>query len=252
MKSNPFSVCIALLVLSCAAGCGSDDDSDPAGGGGPVSLGTASQYVILAKSGISTVPPSVVTGDLGLSPAAASYITGFSLTSDASNEYATSAQITGRVYASDYTSPTPSKMTTAIGDMETAFTNAAGRAADFTESGAGDIGGLTLSPGVYKWGTGVLIPTDVTFSGSDTDTWILQVAQDLTLANATQVLLAGGALAKNIMWQVSGAVDLGTTSHFEGVIMSQTGITLHTGASINGRLLAQTAVALDGSTVVQP
>jgi hypothetical protein len=136
--------------------------------------------------------------------------------------------------------------------MQTAYTDAAGRAADVTELGAGDISGLTLVPGVYKWGTGVSINTDVTLSGSTTDVWIFQIAGGLTQAAATRVNLIGGALAKNVFWQVFGAVDIGTTAHVEGVILSQTSIVLRTGASVNGRLLAQTAVTLDTNAVTQP
>ena len=226
--------------------------SDVVAAGLGVNLGTASTFAILAKSAISTVPTSAVTGNLGVSPAAASYITGFSLTADATNVFSTSPQVTGKVYAADYSSPSPSNMTAAVSDMELAFTDAAGRAPDVTELGAGNIGGLTIAPGVYKWGTGVLIPTDVTLTGSATAVWIFQIAQDLTVSSAVNVHLAGGALAKNVFWQVAGRVDLGTTAHLEGIILSQTSITLRTGATINGRLLAQTAVNLDGSTVVEP
>ncbi len=218
----------------------------------PVNLGTAGTYAILAKSGISTVPTSAVTGNLGVSPAAATYITGFSLTADATNVFALSPQVTGKVFASNYASPTPSSLTTAIGDMELAFTDAAGRAAKVTELGAGDIGGQTLTAGVYKWGTGLLVPTNVTLSGSATDVFILQIGKSLTVSNGTKVLLTGGALAKNVFWQVAGAAEIGTTAHVEGIILSQTSITLRTGASINGRLLAQTAVSIDASTVVEP
>jgi hypothetical protein len=219
---------------------------------GNVNLAMAGNFVILAMSGISTVPASAVTGDLGLSPAAASYITGFSLTADHTNVFSTSPQVTGQVFASDYAVPTPTNLTAAISDMELAFTDAAGRAPDVTELGAGNIGGMTLTRGVYKWGTGLLIPTDITLNGSGTDVWIFQIAQDLTMASATNVALTGGAIPENIYWQVSGAVDLGTTAHFEGIILSQTAITLETGASINGRLMAQTAVSIDGSAVVAP
>ena len=198
------------------------------------------------------MPTSAVTGDLGVSPAAATFITGFSLTADATNVFSTSPQVTGKVYAADYASPTPANLTTAIGDMQLAFTDAAGRAPGVTELGAGNIGGMTLAPGVYKWGTGLLIPTDVTLTGSATDVWIFQIAQDLTMSSGTKILLAGGALAKNVFWQVAGLVDLGTTAHVEGIVLTQTSITLRTGASINGRLLAQTAVNIDGSTVVAP
>ena len=196
------------------------------------------------------MPTSAVTGNLGVSPAAATFITGFSLTADSTNVFSTSPQVTGKVYAADYAPPTPSNLTTAVGDMELAFTDAAGRAPDVTELGAGNIGGMTLAPGVYKWGTGLLIPTDVTLTGSATDVWIFQIAQDLTMSSGAKILLAGGALPKNVFWQVAGLVDLGTTAHFEGVVLTQTSITLRTGASINGRLLAQTAVSIDGSTVV--
>jgi hypothetical protein len=166
--------------------------------------------------------------------------------------FSTSPQVTGKVYAADYTVPTPSAMTTAVADMQLAYTNAAGRAAGVTELGAGNIGGMNLTPGVYKWGTGLLIPTDLALTGTATDVWIFQVAQNLTMSSGTKILLAGGAQPKNIFWQVAGLVDLGTTAHFEGVILTQTSITLRTGASINGRLLAQTAVNLDGNSVVQP
>ncbi len=220
--------------------------------GAPVELGTAGLFVILAKSGVSTVPNSVIVGDVGVSPAAASYVTGFSLTADASNTFATSPQITGKVYAADQAAPTPSKMTTAIGDMELAFTDAAGRAPDVIELGAGDIGGMTLPAGVYQWGTGLLIPADVTLTGSATDVWIFQIAQDLTVSSGKRVTLAGGALPKNVFWQVAGAVELGTTAHLEGVVLTQTSATLRTGASLNGRMLAQTAVDLDSATVIQP
>lgn len=217
-----------------------------------VNLGTAGTFAILAKAAISTVPTSVITGNLGISPAAATAITGFALTMDPTNVFSTSPQVTGNVYAADYAPPTPVNLTTAVLDMQTAFTDAAGRAAGVTELGAGNIGGMTLAPGVYKWGTGLLIPTDVTLTGSATDVWVFQIAQDLTVSSATNVVLAGGALAKNVFWQVTGLVDLGTTSHFNGVVLSATAITLHTGASVNGRLLAQTAVSIDNSTVVQP
>jgi hypothetical protein len=226
----------------------------PAAGPAPVVLGTAGNYVILAKTGISTVPTSAVTGDLGVSPIDSTAITGFSLVLDGSTQFSTSSQVTGRVYAADYAPPTPANLTTAVSNMETAYTDAAGRAADVTELGAGNIGGLTLAPGVYKWGTGVTIPTDVTLSGGPNDVWIFQIEGDLTMAGAQTVILSGGALPKNIFWQVAGGagVTLGAAAHFEGIILAQTAITLNTGATMNGRLLAQTAVNIDGSTVTEP
>jgi len=231
---------------------GSGGSGDTGNAGSPVSLGAAQDFAILAKSGISTVPPSAITGDVGVSPAAASYLTGFDLVLDDTTQFATSPQVTGQIFAADYDAPTPADMTAAVSDMELAFTDAAGRAADVTELGAGDIGGMTLTPGVYAWGTGLTIPVDVTLNGGATGVWIFQIAQDLTVSSATKVVLAGGALPKNVFWQVAGQVELGTTAHFEGVVLSKTSVTLGTGASINGRLLAQTAVTLDASTVVEP
>ena len=219
----------------------------------PVNLGTAGNFVILAKSGISTVPTSAITGDIGVSPIDSTAITGFSLILIAASPFATSAQVTGKVYAPDYALPTPANLTTAIGDMQTAYTDAAGRTIpDFTELGAGQIGGLTLVPGLYKWGTDVLISSDVTLSGGPNDVWIFQIAGKITQANGTKVHLTGGARAANIFWQAFGDVSLGTITHFEGIIMAQTSISLGTGASINGRLLAQTAVTLGANTVTAP
>jgi hypothetical protein len=217
-----------------------------------VVLGGAGNYVILAKSGISTTGVTAVTGDLGLSPAAAGSITGFGLVADSTNVFSTSAQVTGNVYASNYAVPTPGNLTTAVNNMLTAYTDAAGRAPDYSELGAGNIGGMTLPPATYKWNTGVTIPMDVTLNGGPNDVWIFQVAQGITQASAAQVILTGGALAKNVFWQSAGVVALGTTAHMEGVILAQTAITLNTGASANSRLLAQTAVTLNSNAVTQP
>lgn len=219
----------------------------------PVNLGSAGSFAILSKSGISTIPTSAITGDIGVSPIAQVALTGFSETMDPSNTFSTSTQVVGKIYAADYTPPTPSKMTTAIGDMETAYTDAAGRTLpDFTELGAGAIGGKTLAPGLYKWGTNVLISTDVTLNGSATDVWIFQIAQNLSQASATNVKLTGGALAKNVFWQVAGAAIIETTAHFEGIILSKTAINVKTNASVKGRLLAQTDVTLEQNAVTQP
>ncbi len=222
-------------------------------GPGPVNLGTAGNYVILAKSAVSTTVGTTVVGDIGLSPAAESFITGFGQARDATNEFSISSMVTGKLYAANMAAPTPTVMTTAVGDMELAYTDAAGRTLpDFTELGAGDISGLTLVPGLYKWGTGVLVASNITLSGGANDVWIFQVAQDLTVSNAVIITLSGGALAKNVFWQVAGQATLGTTSDFKGVILSQTQIVLGTGAILNGRALAQTAVTLDANAVTVP
>jgi len=216
-----------------------------------VNLGEAGDYVIVAKTAINNSSTSVITGNLGLSPAATSYITGLSLTN--ATGYATSAQVTGNIYAADMASPTPIHLTTAINNMDSAYTDAAGRPSpDFSELGTGNLGGLTLVPGLYKWTNNVTIPTNVTIAGGPNDVWIFQIAGNLTMSSAVKITLSGGAQASHIFWQIAGEATLGTTSHFEGTILSMTGITLQTGASMNGRALAQTAVILDANTITTP
>jgi len=210
--------------------------------------------VILAKSGVSTTGTTAVVGDIGLSPAAASFVTGFALIADSTNTFSTSSLVTGKVYAADYTPPTPSNMTTAVSNMETAYTDAAGRATpDFTELYAGNISGRTLVPGLYKWGTGVLVTSaGVTLTGGADDVWIFQIAQDLTVNNSAIVTLSGGAQAKNVFWQVAGQATIGTGAQFKGIILSQTLISFNTGSELIGRALAQTAVTLNATSVTQP
>lgn len=216
-----------------------------------VNLGSSVNYVILAKTTITNIATSAITGDLGLSPAATSFVTGFALTN--ATGYATSAQVTGKIYAADMASPTSENLTTAVNNMITAYNDAAGRLSpDFLALGTGNIGGKTLAPGLYKWTNTVTAPANVTISGGTNDVWIFQIAGDLTVSNAVNFTLTGGAQAKNIFWQVAGTVSLGTTSHFEGVILSKTGITFKTGSTINGRALAQTAVILDKNAITQP
>jgi hypothetical protein len=218
-----------------------------------VPLGSAGNFAILAKSGISTTGTTSVVGDMGISPAAATFITGFGLIMDASNQFSTSSLATGKVYAPGYAVPSPANMTTAVSDMETAYTNAAGRTLPAaTELGAGNIGGMTLAPGLYKWSTGVLIPTDITLAGNANDVWIFQIGQTLTVSDGVHVNLSGGARAANIFWQVAAQTTLGTTSVVNGNILCQTAIVLNTGATLNGRALAQTAVTLNASAVIKP
>lgn len=216
-----------------------------------VGLGAAGNYVILAKTAINNNPTSAITGDLGLSPAATSYITGLSITN--ATGYATSAQVTGKIYAADMASPTSTNLTTAVNNMITAYNDAAGRPSpDFSELATGNIGGKTLTEGLYKWTNTVTAPTNLIISGSATDVWIFQIAGNLTVSPGVKITLSGGAQAKNIFWQVAGTVNIGTTAQFKGVILSKTGVTLATGATLTGRALAQTAVILDGNIVTKP
>ena len=218
-----------------------------------VNLGTAGNFAILAETGISTVPGSMITGDLGLSPAAASYLTGFTLSADPTNVFSTSTQVVGKAYAADYAVPTPTNLTPAVGDMDLAYTDAAGRPTpDFLNLDSGNLGGLTLAPGLYHWTSSITMPSNVTISGGPNDVWIFQTSGDLSMSSAVLITLAGGAQAKNIFWQVAGQVDLGTGAHLEGILLCQTQVTLRTSSTMNGRILAQTMVALQQATVTVP
>jgi methionine-rich copper-binding protein CopC len=255
----------ALLLPVFMAGCGGAPDNGSGltgakvsqllllnGGKGPapVSLGTADNFVILAKTGITTTGATSVVGNIGVSPIASTAMTGFGLIADATNVFSTSSLVTGKIYAADYATPTPANLTTAVSDMEAAYTDAAGRTApDFTELGTGNISGLTLVPGLYKWSTGVSVNNDVTLDGGPNDVWIFQIAGDLSVASAKSVILTGGALPKNIFWQVAGKTTLGTTSSFKGIILSKTQVVMQTGAAMNGKTLAQTQVTLDANAV---
>jgi hypothetical protein len=243
MKLNLFLLSAAALVNAATA-----VDS--------VNLGTAGNYVILTKSGISTVPDSVIIGDIAVSPIAATAMTGFNLTLDSEGEFSLdlTSQLDGKAYASDYSDPTPAKLSTAVSDMEIAYTDAAGRvntnAARINLAG-GLIGGLTLTPGMYTFQVDVNIATDITLSGGSTDVFIIQTTKSVVQAANKKVILSGGAQAKNIFWQVAGEVNVGAGAEMEGILLVKTAVTFKTGSSLNGRILAQTACNLQMATINQ-
>jgi hypothetical protein len=279
---KPLTWLMALLFAAFVAGCGGSSSSGtatpaPKGSATAVNLLTAGDFAILANSAITyngTAGASAVKGDVGISPNSSASITGFGgYALDAKNDFATASEVvaapsmanSGRIYAPDYTGGvagstnlTPAKMTKAQNDLITAYNDAKNRPAGtgtFLDAGAaGDISGLTLAPGVYTWVTNanVAINSNVTLHGTATDVWIFQIPGTLTMASTATVTLTGGALPKNIFWQVGGAtVTLGSTAHIEGVILAKAAITLGSGATANSRLLAQSAVTL-GGTVTQP
>ena len=241
-KQTSISLMAALLALLASAAPGMAALV-------PVNLGLAGGFVILSKSGITDVPASVMVGNIGTSPITGAAITGIGC-----------GEVAGEIFTVDAAGPAcrvtyPVLLTGAISDMERAYTDAAGRVLpDVTELGAGNINGMTLIPGLYKWGTPVLIPTRVTLDakGNPNAVFIFQIGQTLNVGNGAIVTLKGGAQAKNIFWQVAGVTTIGTTAEFKGVVLCKTLIAMKTGATLIGRALAQTAVTLQMNDVIQP
>lgn len=218
-----------------------------------VSLGSALNYTILARAGISSVGPSVVTGDLGLSPAASSNYSGFGQSTAEGDGFATSAQVRGKIYCVDAAAPGPADLATAIRSMESAYSDcAARRDADRVDIGDGNIGGMTLKPGLYRWDSTLTVPTGVTLEGGARDIWIFQTTGDLFVSSAKRITLTGGAQARNIYWQVAGQTIIGPGAHFEGILLGKGGVTLVTGATMNGRIFSQAQVDLQQATVTAP
>ncbi len=153
----------------------------------------------------------------------------------------------------DMADPTPMNLTTAVADMEAAYTDAATRITpDHLDLGGGTIDGLTLAPGLYTWGSSVVLNTAVTLQGGLLETWVFQVANNLTVGAGAEVVLSGGALPQNIVWQVAGTASLGANSDFKGTILCKTDITMESGATLEGRALAQTLVSMVQSVVTEP
>lgn len=261
-----FSTLVISTVIL-AVGCSKDETTPtPSSGGGgytnptvipiqtvaqsTIDLQSASEYVILAGSLISNVPTSAVKGNVGLSPAAGSNITGFGAT-----------EITGIVYTVDASGPAGSVpnsvgLTAAKGDLTTAYNDAAGRTSIDIVLLSGNIGGLTLTPGLYKSSSFLQISSgDLSFDakGDTNAVFIIQIASSLNTSSGRKIILKGGALAKNIFWQVGTSATLGSTSVFKGNIMADQSISVNTGATVEGRLLARiAAITLKGNTVVNP
>lgn len=256
-KFAKISIIAAAALLLLVTGCKKDDASITAPSTKVIPLQTTVQstvnlrsdagFVLLAGSLISNVPTSSVTGDIGLSPAARSFITGFGLT-----------EVTGTIYAADDVSPAgvPALLTAAKGDLTIAYNDAAGRTATDIVLLAGNIGGLTLTPGLYKSSGSLEISSgDLTFDakGNADAVFIIQIASTLNTTSGRKIILSGGAKASNIFWQVGTSATLGTTSVFKGTILADQSISLNTGASVEGRLLARIAgITLAGNTVVKP
>ena len=220
-----------------------------------VALGNAGNFVLFANTGMSSAVNSAIIGNVGVGPGVTStaITTGFTLTPVGT--YATAPQVTGKVYAYDYTAPTPSFVVSSSNDMLTAYNDARDRLnPDFTNVGGGNLSGISLEPGLYKWTTSVNLTagTSVTLNGGPNDVWILQIAGTVTTGAGSRVVLIGGALPKNIFWQLDTALTMGASSTFNGVVLTGAAVTVGANSTVNGRLLAQTAITMDSDTINAP
>jgi hypothetical protein len=218
-----------------------------------VQLGTAAPFAILAGTEITNVPTSAITGDVGLSPAAGS------------NDGLTTAQVTGTIYSADATGPAgsvddPALLTTAKTDLTTAYVSAAGQLPTTTFTTLDNqLGGQTLVPGVYAFGHAntanitAASPLVLNGEGDVNAVFVFQASSDLVTASNSVVQLENGAQACNVFWQVGSSATLNSASTFVGTIMALTSATLGTGATVQGRVLAQNgAVTLDANTITTP
>ena len=247
--TNSVCCCPTTNSVSSSPTTNSASSSPTSAGLAPVNLGTAGSFAILSETGITDVPHSAITGNIGASP-----ITGGAITGMGCDE------VTGTIYTVDGAGPTCAVsdaplLSTAVSDMAAAYDDAAGRTSpDFSELGAGTIGGMTLTPGLYTWSSPVILTGNLTIDaqGNADAVFILQIAQTFTVADNVTVVLSGGAQSKNIFWQIAGATTFGTGATFKGTILGKTSVVMKTGTALDGRVLAQTAVTLQQNTITKP
>jgi hypothetical protein len=203
-------------------------------GQAPVALGSATTFAVLAGSTVTSTGGTTVNGDLGVSP-------GTTLTG--------APTVNGTTHLGD-----PAAAQAQL-DLTTAYNDAAGRTLGAVTV-AGNLGGQTLAPGLYKSTSSLEISSgDLTLDaqGDANAVFIFQMGSTLTTTSGRQVILSGGAKAANIFWQVGSSATLGTTSVFKGNILALTSITVTTGAAVEGRLLARNgAVTFDANTITSP
>ena len=218
-----------------------------AAGPEPIDLASAARFTILAGAAVTTTGGGLINGDVGASPIAGSAI------------LLTQAQVNGTIYTVDASGPAgsvidPALLLAAKGDLTTAFNDAAGRtpvpSGPFLNPGAGNIGGLNLIPGLYKFtGTALITGSNLTLTGGPDDVWIFQIAADLQVGSGVQVILAGGAQARNIFWQVGTSVTIETFAVFKGTILADQSIVMKTSSTLDGRALAFSAGVTFNGTV---
>lgn len=217
-------------------------------------LGTAGNFAILSKAGVTATAGSTVIGNVGVGPIASTAITGFGLVSDPSSEFSTSAIVTkGRIFGPDYAAPTPSIITKAVADMEAAFelNSANGNSTRIPA----DLSGVTLFPGTYYipaayMSAGGTLTLDGL--GDEGAQFIFQTESSLTLGANTSIVCTDSATPENILWVVGSAATFGTNVNFAGTILAKTAVTLNTDDIIHGQIFAQTAVTMTGSHIESP
>jgi hypothetical protein len=223
---------LLLAGLLTGAGCNSSDNvtNTPPGGSGGVSLGAASSFGVLAGQSVTNSGATTINADLGIWPG---------------NTLTGAPTVIGTTHLADTTAQS------AQGALTAAYNDAAGRAAGSTI--AGDLGGLTLAPGVYKSTSTLQITSaDVTLDagGNANGVYIFQIASSLTVDVGRQVILSGGAQPSNVFWQVGSSATLNTNSSVSGSILALTTISMGTGATLNGRALARNgSVTLLANTI---
>ena len=237
-----FVIALTILIGACKK-----DNSNPTGASpivipiqttmqATVPLSTTTSFAVLAGSNVTNTGATTVTGDLGLSPGTS--VGGFP-----------PGILTGTQHVDD------SAANQAKTDLTAAYNNAAGRTSTDMVTLSGNIGGLTLTPGLYKSTSSLSISSgDLTFDakGNANAVFIIEIASTLTTTSGRKVILAGGASASNIFWQVGSSATFGTTSVFMGTVLAMQSITFDTGATLTGRALARTgAVVMSGNTITK-
>jgi hypothetical protein len=229
---------LAFLLAAFVNGATGDDTA-------PLDLGTAANYVMLAKTAITATSVNDITGDVGISPNTAAAITGFALAMAPGGQHSTSSIVNGEVVAANYAGGAAAELTQAISDMMAANVDAASRTGTVAK-GAGVLGGLTLEPGVYTFTTAVSITSDLTFDGGIDDVWIIYTTGALTVAAGVDIILEGGAQANNIFFTGATSMTIGADASIAGILVFKTTIGFGAGSSLNGRAFSQTAITCGG------
>jgi hypothetical protein len=226
--SNPWGLITGLAVAALFL------SHDATAAQSPVPLGSTAPFAVLAATTVTTIPTTTINGDLGVSPG---------------NTVSGAPIVNGTLHLGD---PIAAQ---AQLDLTIAYNDAAGRSLDAVLV-AGNLGGQTLAPGLYKSTSSLEISSgDLTLDaqGDPNAVWIFQMASTLVTTVGRQVILTGGAQAANVFWQVGSSATIGGSSVFKGTILADQSITMNTSATLDGRTLARNgAVALDANTITVP